>query len=210
MSHADALATKPAVTIDALLGVEGRSAAVYFQSWHELPIAWKGIGRHPIPADWHRIGPRSSVRKLASNRFASHPVHAMLNYAYAVLEGQIRIELIKAGFDVTIGFLHNMRPERPSLVLDLLEPARTVADRAILKFGREQTFSPSDFTLNAEGMVRLHPQLARRVVNLVDVAEEIRPLLTESAWKLGFRPNRQPSSKLDYEMDLLVRSKKAV
>ena len=88
--HADALARKPATTIDALLGVVGRSAAVYFQSWHELPIAWKGLGRHPIPADWLRIGPRSSARKQASNRFASHPVHAMLNYAYALLEGQIR------------------------------------------------------------------------------------------------------------------------
>ena len=50
------------------------------------------------------------------------------------------------------------------------EPTRTTADRAVLKFAREQTFSPGDFTLNAEGMVRLHPKLARRVVGLADVA----------------------------------------
>jgi CRISPR-associated protein Cas1 len=45
------------------------------------------LGRHPIPDDWHRVGPRSSAKKMNINRRATHPVHAMRNYAYAVLEG---------------------------------------------------------------------------------------------------------------------------
>ena len=73
----------------------------------------------------------------------------------------------------------------------------------------EETFPPGDFTLNAEGLVRLHPQLARRVVDLVDVGEEIGPLLSQLAWNVGFRPNRQPSSKLDYGRDLLLRGSEA-
>jgi CRISPR/Cas system-associated endonuclease Cas1 len=45
----------------------------------------------------------------------------MLNYAYAGVEGQPRTELVKAGPDITVGFLHSMQPDRPTLVLDLLE-----------------------------------------------------------------------------------------
>jgi len=33
----------------ALLGVEGRCAEAYFTAWHNLPLAWKGTGRRPIP-----------------------------------------------------------------------------------------------------------------------------------------------------------------
>jgi hypothetical protein len=49
-------------------------------------------------------------------------------------------------------------------VPDVLEPARTVADLAVLEFASEETISPGDFALTPEGVVRLHPQLARRTV----------------------------------------------
>jgi CRISP-associated protein Cas1 len=40
------------------------------------------------------------------NRHASHPVNAILNYAYAVLEIQVRIATVSYGLDPTIGYLH--------------------------------------------------------------------------------------------------------
>jgi CRISPR-associated endonuclease Cas1 len=164
---AELLARKPVKTIGHLLGVEGRGAKAYFQAWHDLPIKWQGIGRHPIPPEWYRVGPRSSAKKPNNNKRATHPVHAMLNYAYAVLEGQVRIELVRAGFDATIGVLHSMQQDRPALVMDVLEPVRTLADRGVLKFVQHQVFAPADFAMTPEGVVRLHPQLARRVVDLV-------------------------------------------
>ena len=45
------------------------------------------------------------------NRHATHPVNAMLNYAYAVLESQLRIATVSEGLDPTIGYLHSCRPE---------------------------------------------------------------------------------------------------
>ena len=46
----------------------------------------------------------------------------MTNYAYAVLESQIRIETARIGLDQSTGFLHQTMADRPALILDSLEP----------------------------------------------------------------------------------------
>ena len=89
-------------------------------------------------------------------------VNAMLNYAYAVLESQVRIATVSQGLDPTIGYLHVCRPGRVALVYDLMEPLRPQVDRALLSFVHSHTFSPSDFILRGDGVCRLHPQFARR------------------------------------------------
>jgi CRISPR-associated endonuclease Cas1 len=109
--HRDAkkLATKPPKSLAALLGIEGRTAQAYFAAWQSIPIQWKGLTRRAIPEDWHRVGQRQSLigtRTKGRNRHASHPVNAMLNYAYAILESQVRMQIVAEGFDPTIGYLH--------------------------------------------------------------------------------------------------------
>jgi CRISPR-associated protein Cas1 len=81
---------------------------------------------------------------------ATHPVNAMLNYAYAVLESQVRIATVSQGLDPTIGYLHVYRPGRVALVYDLMEPLRPRVDSFILDFVLSHAFSPSDFALGAE------------------------------------------------------------
>ncbi len=81
----------PPETITELRGLEANCAASYFRSWVGMPIKWRGTSRRPIPANWHFIGQRSSPYHLAGNRNAAHPVNAILNYAYAALESEIRI-----------------------------------------------------------------------------------------------------------------------
>ena len=90
----------------------------------------------------------------------------MLNYAYAVLESQVRIATVSQGLDPAIGYLHTCRPKRVALVYDLMEPLRPRVDRFVLGFMRSHTFTPSDFILNAVGVCRLHPQLAKQTVRL--------------------------------------------
>ena len=97
------------------------------------------------------------------NRHATHPVNAMLNYAYAVLVSQVRIATVSQGLDPTLGYLHTCRPRRVALVYDLMEPLRPRVDRLVLSFLRSYTFAPSDFALRPDGVCRLHPQLARQV-----------------------------------------------
>ena len=100
------------------------------------------------------------------NRHATHPVNAMLNYTYAVLESQVRVEAVSHGLDPTIGYLHASRSRRVALVYDLMEPLRPQIDSRVLDFVRSHTFTPSDFLLGTDGVCRLHPQLARQVALL--------------------------------------------
>ncbi len=123
------LAENPPKTINGLLGVEGRAAFSYFLAWQKTPLQWKGLGRRPIPQDWHQIGPRTSANgKVGVNRHASHPINAMLNYAYSILESHIRTALVTEGFDPTIGYLHTYQKDRAALIFDLMEPMRPVVD----------------------------------------------------------------------------------
>lgn len=101
-----------------------------------------------------------------NNRHAAHPANAMLNYAYAVLESQVRIATVSEGLDPTIGYLHACRPGRVALVYDLMEPLRPQVDRLVLHFVRLHPFAPSDFVLNSDGVCRLHPQLAQGMARL--------------------------------------------
>jgi len=159
------LKNDPPPSINALLGIEGRAAYAYFTSWQSLPLKWKGLGRRPIPEDWHQVGPRTSGRnKIGTNRNATHPVNAILNYAYAVLESQVRMQIIAEGYDPTIGFLHTYNVDRPALVFDLMEPQRPIVDRKVLEFVQAHTFHPADFTIRSDGVCRLNPELARLVV----------------------------------------------
>jgi CRISPR-associated endonuclease Cas1 len=159
--------------LTALLSREGQAAISYFDVWQSTPLDWKGVGRKPIPKDWYQVGFRSShARKRTENRNASHPVNAMLNYAYSLLHSQVQIQAVSAGYDPTIGVLHATAPDRPAFILDLMEPARPIVDRAVLQIIRDQTFEPADFTLREDGVCRLNPQLAKSLatatVSLLD------------------------------------------
>jgi CRISPR-associated endonuclease Cas1 len=162
------LSKRPPKTVSALLGLEGGAGFAYFNAWQSLPLRWKGISRHPIPRDWHAVGQRYSFAwKKGESRNATHPVNAILNYAYAILESQVRIQVTAAGFDPTIGFLHSGRGGRADFVLDLMEPLRPKVDRKILEFVQAHTFHPADFTIRTDGVCRLNPEIAKMVVTLV-------------------------------------------
>src|SRR5262249_24377872 len=123
--------------------IEARAAADYFGVWYTVPVNWKGIDRHPIRDEWRFVGKRESFIS-GTNRRATDPVNAMLNYAYAVLESQVLTATVAAGLDPTIGYLHSCRPGRLALVYDLMEPLRPQIDRQILSFVKSHVFAPSD------------------------------------------------------------------
>ena len=118
------LEEKPLETIIELRALEANCAASYFRSWVGMPIKWRGTSRRPIPDDWRSIGQRSSPYHLAGNRNAAHPVNAILNYAYAALESEIRIKAISEGYDPTIGIMHEGSDGSSKFIFDLMEPER--------------------------------------------------------------------------------------
>ena len=88
----------------------------------------------------------------------------MLNYAFGVLEGQVRLAAAEIGLDTRLGILHATRPNRYALALDLMEPLRPIVERGILNLVRDYAFARKDFIVSDEGVCKLHPQLARVVV----------------------------------------------
>lgn len=151
--------------MNAIFAIEGECASAYFRSWHGLPVNWKGTERRPVPQEWHAYNWRSSraTGVKAENRNASHPVNAMLNYAYAVKLAKLQIEAITDGYDPTIGIMHNSKRGSPAWVLDMIELERSAVDAVILQFVQDHTFCAADFILRKDGCCRLSPQLARRI-----------------------------------------------
>jgi CRISP-associated protein Cas1 len=155
--------------MNAIFAIEGECASAYFRSWHGLPVSWKGIDRRPIPLEWYAYNWRSSraTGVKAENRNASHPVNAMLNYAYAVRLAKLQIDAIADGYDPTIGIMHNSKRGSPAWVLDMIELERSAVDAVILQFVRDNRVAPADFILRKDGCCRLSPQLAKMVSCLV-------------------------------------------
>ena len=150
--------------------LEGLCAAQYFKAWEGLSIRW--IGKRPIPPQWQEFGSRSSFAlhgMKPCNRAASHPINAMLNYAYAVKMAKLQVEAIASGYDPTIGIFHHGKKGNAAYVFDLIEPERPKVDAAILQFVADNAFSVSDFMLTRDGVCRLSPQLARTVAALSSI-----------------------------------------
>jgi len=68
-----------------------------------------------------------------------------------------------------------------------MEPLRPEVDHLVLQFVRSHSFAPKDFLLTDKDVCRLHPQMARDIVEqtlngimVKQVVTEIRKLLEEN------------------------------
>ena len=159
--------------LSELLGFEGGLAANYFAVWRQLPINWKSTSQYPIPDEWQKYLSRSNLNPKPKNYGATHPINAMLNYAYKVLETNIRIHCIIEGYDPNIGILHTGKwhkySNEPSFVLDLMEPYRPVIDREIIGIIKNEKLSGADFNIQKDGVCRLNPEMARYIVQKINL-----------------------------------------
>jgi CRISPR-associated protein Cas1 len=154
-------------SIVELRALEANAAAAYFRAWKGMPIKWRGVSRRPIPDAWRTIGQRTSLFLRAGNRNASHPVNAILNYAYTVLQSQLQIDAIAEGYDPTIGVMHEGSNGSAAFIFDIMEPHRPLVDRKVSDFVRSHTFDPADFMICSDGVCRLNPEMARAIVHIL-------------------------------------------
>jgi CRISPR-associated protein Cas1 len=150
-----------------LRALEANAAAAYFRAWKGISIKWRGISKKPIPDSWKEISQRSSLFHLAGNRNASHPINAILNYAYTVLQSELQIDVIAGGYDPTIGIMHEGNNGSAAFIFDLMEPFRPMVDRNVLELIGGHVFDPADFVIRTDGVCRLNPEMARWVAGLV-------------------------------------------
>jgi CRISP-associated protein Cas1 len=121
----------------SVTGHEGKAAARYWSAWRgnvHIPFPVETLA--DIPAHWLAYDGRVSEHNINShnsrNRDATNPVNAMLNYAYSVLETEAIYACHVLGLDPDLGITHPDRIGRHGMALDLMEPARPYADRAVL------------------------------------------------------------------------------
>ena len=163
------LASAPIANIGTIHKIEGGCASAYFTAWREIELRWTGLGRRPIPDAWREFTQRSSVLTgyKPGNWKASHPLNAMLNYAYAVKAAELQVEALAEGYDPAFGVMHNADRSYCAFAYDLIEPERPRVDAAILEFIGKRSFAAADFIIRKDGVCRLSPQLARAVATLV-------------------------------------------
>jgi CRISP-associated protein Cas1 len=133
-------AAQLAGTLDELLGVEGNAARLYY----------RGFGMLLRPGD--HIPPFT----LRTKRPPTDPVNAVLSFLYGLLRSIIHGSAEQVGLDPYVGFLHGLRPGKPSLALDLMEEYRPVyADRLALTLFNRRQLQSEHFEKLPGGAVRL-------------------------------------------------------
>ena len=188
-----------ATTRDDLRLAEAQAAAAYWSAWSGVSLAFARRDLARIPGHWRTFGTRSSPL-TGSPRLAGNPANAVLNYLYALLEGESAIAARVVGLDPGLGFLHADQLNRDSLAADLMEPVRPLVDRYALRLFSERTFASADFYETRQGVCRVTPGLATELAatspewraRVGRVAEDVARLLDEGA--LGGRPVPTPVS----------------
>jgi CRISP-associated protein Cas1 len=141
--------TLGAADVDALRGLEGEAALVYF-----------GVFGHLVRADDPAFAFGGRSRRPPLDR-----MNALLSFLYAMLGHDCRSAAEAHGLDPQVGFLHADRPGRASLALDLMEELRPVlADRLALSLINRRQLAAGDFVVEETGGVRINDDARRRVL----------------------------------------------
>ena len=143
--------------------IESSAGRLYWQTWARMPCRFDASWRDTVPEHWHIAGPRTSYVDRKRARKAAAPIHAILNYAYAVLEVEASIAAHAVGFDPSLGIMHADKRYRGSLAADLMEPARPAADSLVVNLLESAELRRGDVVETREGVVRIGAPLAHRI-----------------------------------------------
>lgn len=134
--------------VDVLRGLEGEASQEYFAVFDHMIR---------VPNEFLRFKKRSRRPPLDA-------MNALLSFLYTLLTHDCRSALEAVGLDPAVGYLHRVRPGRPSLALDLVEEFRPVlADRLALSLVNRKQLVESDFQKMDNGAVLLRDS-ARKLV----------------------------------------------
>lgn len=131
-----AKALPDAASIDTMRGIEGAAATIYFSCFDRM------------------LGASCPFRfETRSRRPPKNEVNAVLSFAYTLLRREVTSALETVGLDPAAGYLHTLRPGRPSFALDLMEELRgPLCDRFVLTLFRRKQLSSAQFDLDGEAV----------------------------------------------------------
>jgi CRISPR-associated protein Cas1 len=151
-----------ATSAEALLGIEGTAARIYFS-------CFAGMLKNPSQAVV------SFEFNQRNRRPPKDPINALLSLAYSLLVKDLTVKLLAVGFDPYMGFYHRPRYGRPSLALDMMEEFRPlIADSTVLSVINNGIIQPDHFvsgagstSLTAAGRRRFIKAYSRRMNQLI-------------------------------------------
>jgi CRISPR-associated endonuclease Cas1 len=156
-------------SFDAIRIVEANAAACYFREWRDIPVTWPKADLPKIPHHWRFAGNRQSPL-TGGPRLAVTPVHAVLNYCFALLQAETRLAVSVLGLDAGLGVgLHTDTANRDSLALDVLEPIRPQIEAWLLNWIASEPFRRSDFFETGTGNCRLMSALCTKLSGTASV-----------------------------------------
>ncbi|MEA4811528.1 MAG: type I-C CRISPR-associated endonuclease Cas1c [Anaerolineaceae bacterium] len=135
--------------IGQLMAFEGLAAKSYFDIFDDLILQQK--------EDFHFSG--------RNRRPPLDRTNALLSFIYTLLVQDCIGALETVGLDPYLGFLHQLRPGRPSLALDLMEELRPLlADRLVLSFINMKQVKASGFLVKESGAVLMDDETRKNVL----------------------------------------------
>lgn len=164
--------------INAIMGHEGEAAKTYWQAWVGMPIPWKGT--KPRQPHWLAFPSRSTLgHEWDSNRGATDPVNAMLNFAYSCAETECILACYAYALSPAMGIGHVYRPGRESFALDLIEVMRPMCDAIVFGLIAER-LDKRLFAESRDGKVRLRAPLTHSIAAQVhaEAIEIVKALVT--------------------------------
>ncbi len=124
--------------LENLRGWEGQAATNYYRVFDQMILQQKD----------------DFVFRGRSRRPPRDNVNAMLSFAYTLLANDVASALETVGLDAYVGFLHQDRPGRASLALDLMEELRGIyADRFVLSLINRKEVGATSFYPKESGAV---------------------------------------------------------
>ena len=122
-------------SIDSVRGIEGEAATDYFAVFQNLILHQK----------------EDFVFKGRNRRPPKDAVNAMLSFVYTLIANDMIAALETVGLDPYVGFLHQLRPGRASLVLDMMEEFRAyLGDRLVLSLVNRKQITIKEFIQQGE------------------------------------------------------------
>lgn len=128
----------PNMPVEQIRGIEGNAAATYFSVFDYMIKANK----------------QDFYFKARSRRPPLDNVNTLISFLYALLLNDTRSALEGVGLDPAAGFLHALRPGRPSLALDLIEELRSpLCDRLAISLINLKQLQQKDFESSLTGVL---------------------------------------------------------
>lgn len=165
-------------SLDTLRGIEGDCAKNYFSIFNEFLLSQK----------------EDFYMQNRNKRPPKDRLNALLSFLYTLLTHDVRSALESVGLDPCVGFLHQDRPGRVSLALDLMEELRPVlADRLALSLINKKQINKNGFTEKESGGILMDDKTRKEVLanwHKRKQQEIIHPFLKEKI-PLGLVPYAQ-------------------